>query len=73
MGTFYKEMSSKDDLAGALRTAKLELLHSNSFWKRPYYWGALPALLQQLDSNQHSLADDLEPQSFAGGKFPEEQ
>lgn len=41
MGTFYKEMSSKDDLAGALRTAKLELLHSNSFWKRPYYWGAL--------------------------------
>jgi CHAT domain-containing protein len=41
METFYKEVGTKDDLAGALRTAKLGLLHSDSFWKRPYYWGAL--------------------------------
>jgi CHAT domain-containing protein len=41
MDTFYKEMGKRDDPAGALRTAKLELLHSNSFWKRPYYWAAL--------------------------------
>jgi len=41
METFYNEMGKRDDPAGALRTAKLELLHSNSFWKRPYYWAAL--------------------------------
>jgi CHAT domain-containing protein len=41
MGTFYTEMGKRDDPAGALRTAKLGLLHSDSYWKRPYYWGAL--------------------------------
>jgi CHAT domain-containing protein len=41
MDTFYSAMSKRDDPAGALRIAKLELLHSNSFWRRPYYWGAL--------------------------------
>ncbi|HET9792263.1 MAG TPA: CHAT domain-containing protein [Candidatus Angelobacter sp.] len=41
MDTFYTAMSKKDDPAGALRTAKLALLHSDSFWKRPYYWAAL--------------------------------
>jgi CHAT domain-containing protein len=34
-------MNKKDDPAGALRTAKLAMLHSDSFWKRPYYWAAL--------------------------------
>jgi CHAT domain-containing protein len=41
METFYAEMKKKDDPAAALRTAKLALLHSDSFWKRPFYWGAL--------------------------------
>jgi CHAT domain-containing protein/tetratricopeptide (TPR) repeat protein len=41
MQTFYGEMKKKDDPAAALRTAKLALLHSDSFWKRPFYWGAL--------------------------------
>jgi CHAT domain-containing protein len=41
METFYGEMKKKDDPAAALRTAKLALLHSDSFWKRPFYWGAL--------------------------------
>lgn len=41
MDAFYSAMKKKDDPAGALRTAKLALLHSDSFWKRPYYWGAL--------------------------------
>jgi CHAT domain-containing protein len=41
METFYGEMKKKDDPARALRTAKLALLHSDSFWKRPFYWGAL--------------------------------
>jgi CHAT domain-containing protein len=41
METFYGEMKKKDDPAAALRTAKLALLHSDSFWRRPFYWGAL--------------------------------
>ncbi len=41
METFYNEMGKRDDPAGALRTAKLGLLHSGSFLKRPYFWGAL--------------------------------
>jgi len=41
METFYGEMKKKNDPAAALRTAKLALLHSESFWRRPYYWGAL--------------------------------
>jgi CHAT domain-containing protein len=41
MDTFYREMGKHDDPAAALRTAKLGLLHSNTFRSRPYVWGPL--------------------------------
>lgn len=39
MGRFYKRLAEGESKAGALRKAKLDLLHSNSF-SHPRYWAA---------------------------------
>ncbi len=41
MGVLYREMAAGKSPASALRAAKLALLHSNSRFRRPYYWGSL--------------------------------
>jgi CHAT domain-containing protein len=38
MDTLYDGLSQGQDPAAALRAAKLSLLHSNSVFKKPYYW-----------------------------------
>jgi CHAT domain-containing protein len=38
MDTLYDGLSRGQDPAAALRAAKLSLLHSNSVFKKPYYW-----------------------------------
>lgn len=38
MDTMYGELASGHDPAVALRTAKLELLHSKNAYERPFYW-----------------------------------
>jgi CHAT domain-containing protein len=39
MGRLYQELKSNPP-AGALRQAKISLLHAGPPWSRPYYWGA---------------------------------
>src|SRR5262249_42438088 len=41
MDDFYQEYTHGKSAAEALRDAKLRLLHSNDFHKRPYYWASL--------------------------------
>jgi CHAT domain-containing protein len=38
MDTLYDRLSRGQDPASALRAAKLSLLHSDSVFKKPYYW-----------------------------------
>jgi CHAT domain-containing protein len=38
MNRLYDEMSHGQDPAAALRAAKLSLLHSDSVYRKPYYW-----------------------------------
>jgi CHAT domain-containing protein len=38
MDTLYDGLSQGQDPAAALRASKLSLLHSNSVFKKPYYW-----------------------------------
>ena len=41
MDHFYTALARADRPAAALHEAKLEMLHSNTFHKRPYYWASL--------------------------------
>jgi CHAT domain-containing protein len=41
MDDFYGELSKGKPAAEALRAAKLKMLHSADFHKRPYYWASL--------------------------------
>jgi CHAT domain-containing protein/tetratricopeptide (TPR) repeat protein len=41
MDDFYAEYTHGKSAAEALRDAKLRMLHSNGFHKRPYYWASL--------------------------------
>jgi CHAT domain-containing protein/Tfp pilus assembly protein PilF len=41
MDDFYQEYTHGKSAAEALRDAKLRMLHSNDFHKRPYYWASL--------------------------------
>ena len=41
MDDFYSELSQGKSAAEALRDAKLRMLHSTDFHKRPYYWASL--------------------------------
>jgi CHAT domain-containing protein len=41
MDDFYGEYTHGKSAADALRDAKLRMLHSNDFHKRPYYWASL--------------------------------
>jgi CHAT domain-containing protein len=41
MDDFYSELSKGKSAAEALRAAKLKMLHSNDFHRRPYYWASL--------------------------------
>jgi CHAT domain-containing protein/Tfp pilus assembly protein PilF len=41
MDDFYGELSKGKSAAEALRTAKLKMLHSTGFYRRPYYWASL--------------------------------
>ncbi len=38
MDKLYDGLSHGDDPAAALRAAKLSLLHSDSVFRKPYYW-----------------------------------
>ena len=40
MNTLYTGLGNGKDPASALRDAKLKLLHSDSVFRRPFYWGA---------------------------------
>jgi CHAT domain-containing protein len=41
MDDFYREYTRGKSAADALRDAKLRMLHSSDFHKRPYYWASL--------------------------------
>lgn len=41
MDDFYGELTSGKSAAEALRNAKLKMLHSNTFYRHPYYWASL--------------------------------
>jgi CHAT domain-containing protein/Flp pilus assembly protein TadD len=41
MDDFYGELTQSKSAAEALRDAKLKMLHSNSFYRHPYYWASL--------------------------------
>jgi CHAT domain-containing protein len=41
MRNFYTELTNGKSPAAALRDAKLKMLHSNSIYRVPYYWGSL--------------------------------
>jgi CHAT domain-containing protein len=41
MDDFYGELTQGKSAAEALRDAKLKMLHSNSFYRHPYYWASL--------------------------------
>jgi CHAT domain-containing protein len=41
MDDFYSELTQGKSAAEALRDAKLKMLHSNSFYRHPYYWASL--------------------------------
>lgn len=41
MDDFYGELTHGKSAAEALRDAKLKMLHSNSFYRHPYYWASL--------------------------------
>lgn len=41
MDHFYNALAQSGSPAAALHEAKLEMLHSNTFHKRPYYWASL--------------------------------
>ena len=41
MDHFYKTLRANNDPAAALRSAKQAMLHSNSIYKKPYYWASL--------------------------------
>jgi CHAT domain-containing protein len=41
MDDFYGELTQGKSAAEALRDAKLKMLHSNSFYRHPYYWATL--------------------------------
>jgi CHAT domain-containing protein len=41
MDNFYSELGSGKSAAVALRSAKLAILHSKDFHKKPYYWASL--------------------------------
>jgi CHAT domain-containing protein len=38
MDHFYEHLSKREDPASALRHAKLQLLHSNTVYQKPFYW-----------------------------------
>jgi len=40
MGAMYKKLREGSSPAEALRSAKLQMVHSQSVYRRPYYWGA---------------------------------
>jgi CHAT domain-containing protein len=46
---FYGEINKHKSTAEALRSAKLAMLHSNSFHSRPYYWASLQLYTGSLD------------------------
>lgn len=41
MDDFYGELTGGKSSAEALRDAKLKMLHSNTFYRHPYYWASL--------------------------------
>jgi CHAT domain-containing protein/tetratricopeptide (TPR) repeat protein len=41
MDDFYNELTHGKSAAEALRNAKLKMLHSNTFYRHPYYWASL--------------------------------
>ncbi|MGE5114541.1 MAG: CHAT domain-containing protein [Acidobacteriaceae bacterium] len=40
MDNLYRNINNGEDPASALRHAKLDLLHSDNVYRRPFYWGA---------------------------------
>jgi CHAT domain-containing protein len=40
MDELYKGLSADQDPANALRAAKLTLLHSDTVFRKPFYWAA---------------------------------
>lgn len=40
MDNLYKNINNGEDPATALRHAKLDMLHSDNVYRRPFYWGA---------------------------------
>lgn len=41
MNHFYTALAKTNNPASALRSAKRDMLHSNSIYKKPYYWASL--------------------------------
>jgi tetratricopeptide (TPR) repeat protein len=45
MSCFYKGIAARPDPVEALRTAKLEMLHGDARFRRPFYWGPFQVYL----------------------------
>jgi CHAT domain-containing protein len=56
MKEFYQEWRGGRDPAGALRGAKLQLMHSGGAFRKPYYWGAFEVFTRQAKRSAMDLA-----------------
>jgi CHAT domain-containing protein len=49
MGYLYEGLSQGATPAGALRHAKLQLLRSESLYRKPYFWGPFPIFTRSME------------------------